>query len=145
MSARKNVPFGPAATIFRVTDVRASVDYYVNALGFTIDWDEGDFVSVTRGRCTLFLTDADQTRAQTWIWTGVADVVKVHDEVRASGARVRHPPTNHPWALEMQIEDLDGNVLRVGSEPRDGERYGGFLDASGTLWDPPAAKDAEAR
>jgi hypothetical protein len=28
------------------------------------------------------------------------------------------PPTNFPWALEMQVEDPDGNVLRIGSEPK---------------------------
>jgi hypothetical protein len=27
-------------------------------------------------------------------------------------------PTNYSWAVEMQIEDPDGNVLRLGSEPR---------------------------
>jgi hypothetical protein len=25
-------------------------------------------------------------------------------------------PTKYPWALEMQLEDPDGNVLRIGSE-----------------------------
>jgi hypothetical protein len=28
------------------------------------------------------------------------------------------PPTNFPWALEMQVKDPDGNVLRIGSEPK---------------------------
>jgi hypothetical protein len=28
------------------------------------------------------------------------------------------PPTNFPWALEMHVEDPDGNVLRLGSEPK---------------------------
>jgi len=27
------------------------------------------------------------------------------------------PLTNHSWALEFQVEDPDGNVLRFGSEP----------------------------
>ena len=26
-------------------------------------------------------------------------------------------PMNYPWALEFQIEDPDGNVIRFGSEP----------------------------
>lgn len=33
------------------------------------------------------------------------------------GVPVRMPPTNYPWALEMHLEDPDGNVLRLGSEP----------------------------
>jgi hypothetical protein len=32
--------------------------------------------------------------------------------------KIRLPPTSYAWALEMQIEDPDGNVLRIGSEPR---------------------------
>ena len=34
------------------------------------------------------------------------------------GAPIRLPPTNFSWALEIQVEDPDGNVLRFGSEPR---------------------------
>jgi hypothetical protein len=45
-----------------------------------------------------------------------------------SGAKIRHPPTNYSWALEMQVEDLDGNVLRLGSAPRTGEPDGEWLD-----------------
>jgi hypothetical protein len=40
-------------------------------------------------------------------------------KLKARGVAIRLPPTNYPWALEMQIEDSDGNVLRLGSEPRD--------------------------
>jgi len=28
------------------------------------------------------------------------------------------PPQNYSWAYEFRVEDPDGNVLRVGSEPR---------------------------
>jgi catechol 2,3-dioxygenase-like lactoylglutathione lyase family enzyme len=31
--------FGGAAPIFRVANLDASIDYYVNVLGFTIDWE----------------------------------------------------------------------------------------------------------
>ena len=41
----------------------------------------------------------------------------------------------------MQVEDLDGNVLRIGSDPKEGVPYGEFLDAAGVRW-PMAAPDA---
>ena len=44
---------------------------------------------------------------------------------------MRHAPTNYWWACEMQIEDIDGNVLRIGAEPKDGVPMGEWLDASG--------------
>jgi hypothetical protein len=94
-------------------------------------------VSVSRDRCTLLLTEWKQSQSRMWVWIGVPDAGALHEELRARGARVRHPPTNYYWALEMQIEDLDGNVLRIGSDPRPGEAFGDFPDADGTLWPPP--------
>jgi hypothetical protein len=36
----------------------------------------------------------------------------------------------------MQVEDLDGNVLRFGSDPIKGQPYGEWLDMNGRLWPP---------
>jgi len=44
--------------------------------------------------------------------------VGLYEDLRKTGARIRHPPSNYEWAYEMQIEDLDGNVLRIGSDPK---------------------------
>jgi hypothetical protein len=44
------------------------------------------------------------------------------------------PRPNYEWAFEMQAEDLDGNVLRLGSDPKPGVPYGEFLDAAGVRW-----------
>jgi hypothetical protein len=34
----------------------------------------------------------------------------------------------------MQVEDLDGNVLRLGSEPKENEPFGEWLDMNGRVW-----------
>lgn len=112
-------------------DLAASITYYVNALGFKLDWNAGGIASVTRDRCCLFLCDVDQTAATTWAWLGCSDAGAVHDELHARGAIIRHPPTNYSWAYELQVADPDGNVLRIGSDPKEGEPEGEFLDASG--------------
>ena len=124
----------PPAPILRVASVRASLAYYVNQLGFTLDWDTGGLVSVSRDRCSIFLCEWDQGQRGTWVWVGVDDAGALHEELVGRGARVRVPPTNYEWAYEMQVEDLDGNVLRIGSSPRPDEPFGSFLDASGVLW-----------
>jgi hypothetical protein len=49
---------------------------------------------------------------------GVEDAEKLHDELKAHAVAIRAPLTYHPWALEFQVEDPDGNVIRFGSEPR---------------------------
>ncbi|MBI1795571.1 MAG: VOC family protein [Candidatus Eisenbacteria bacterium] len=126
--------WGGATPIFRVRDVRASIRYFIDMLGFTLDWDTPKFVSVSRDHCCIFLCEADQSAERVWVWIGCPDAGALHDELRAKGAIIRHPPTDHPWAYEFQVADLDGNVMRIGSEPRKGEPEREWLDGSGRLW-----------
>ena len=53
----------------------------------------------------------------TWAWVGVEDADALYREYLLSGARVRQPPRNYPWALEIHVEDPDGRILRFGSDP----------------------------
>ena len=134
--------WGGAAPVFRVADLEASLEYYVRVLGFTVDWKyPGIVASVSRERCCIFLCHVDQGHPGVWVWIGVPDVTALHQELRARGATIRHPPTNYHWALEMQVTDLDGNVLRLGSEPLPGVPDGPWLDMHGRSW-PPEPRDA---
>ncbi|HWZ85326.1 MAG TPA: glyoxalase superfamily protein [Thermoanaerobaculia bacterium] len=129
------VVFEGSSPILRVASLAASLDYYVGVLGFDVDWQEpGIFASVSRGRCTIFLCEGDQGHPGGWVWIGVEDVDALLEEYSKRGARVRHPPTNYQWACEMQIEDPDGNVLRFGSEPKEGQPIGEWLDMRGDRW-----------
>ena len=128
------LPFGGVTPVLRVSDVVASRDYYVQALGFKVNFETEDFISVSRGLCCLFLCQGDQGHAGSWVWIDGKDIDAVHAEYMASGAKIRHPPTNYSWALEMQVEDLDGNVLRLGSDSRPGEPEGEWLDMYGRRW-----------
>jgi catechol 2,3-dioxygenase-like lactoylglutathione lyase family enzyme len=126
--------FGPATPIVRVADLAASIAYYVDVLGFRIDWQAPPLVSVSRDRCCLFLSQGDQGHPGGWIWTGVNDVKALHEDLRGRGARIRQAPTNFQWALEIQVADPDGNVLRFGSDPLKGVPFGPWLDMEGVLW-----------
>ena len=135
--------FDPATPIFCVASVRTSIEYYVNALGFKVDWQGGPgFASVSRGRCHIFLCEEDQGHPGAWTWIGVTNTDSLAKEYREKGAKIRHPPTNYPWAYEMQVEDPDGNVLRFGAEPKD-EPFGPFLDMHGRLWPPSGGSTIE--
>jgi catechol 2,3-dioxygenase-like lactoylglutathione lyase family enzyme len=121
--------------IFRVRDLEAGIDYYVNVLGFKVDWNyPGIIASVSRDHCGIFLCEGDQGNPGAWVWIGADDVELLVAEYRSKGAKVRHPPTNYSWAYEMQIEDLDGNVLRFGSEPKADQPFGEWLDMRGNRW-----------
>ena len=127
---------GTAAPIFPVANLAAAIDYYVNILGFRLNWQhESNFASVSRDKCNIFLCEGEyQGHAGTWTWVGVTDAAALEAEFRVCGARIRYPATNYSWALEVQVEDPDGNVLRYGSEPLPGEPFGEFLDMHGRLW-----------
>jgi catechol 2,3-dioxygenase-like lactoylglutathione lyase family enzyme len=110
--------FEGAAPILRITNMRASVRYYVDVLGFrNADWGSDDFTSVNRDRAGIYRCRGGQGCAGTWAWVGVEDVQTLYEEYKASGAKLHHGPRNYPWALEMHVEDPDGHVLRFGSEP----------------------------
>lgn len=128
------IAFEGVTPILPVANLEASLDYYVHVLGFEKKWQERWFACVQRGRCGLFLSEGDQGHPGTWVWIGVGDAEALCEDLRAKGAKIRHEPTNYNWALEMQIEDLDGNVLRMGSEPREGEPEGEWLDMNGGRW-----------
>jgi len=135
----RQIAFGGITPVLRVASVAASVDYYTHALGFSVDFKFPDenapyFASVSRGKCGLFLCQGDQGHPGSWVWIDGVNVEKVHEEFRASGAKIRNPPTNYEWALEMQVEDLDGNVLRIGSDPKENEPIGDWLDMHGVRW-----------
>ncbi|MGA7379724.1 MAG: glyoxalase superfamily protein [Terriglobales bacterium] len=105
--------------ILRVENMGASVQFYVNALGFeNASWGTNDFTSVTRGGAGIYLCRGSQGLGEAWVWIGVDDVDKLHQEYQVRGLKIRLPPTNYSWAREMQVEDPDGNVLRLGSEPK---------------------------
>ena len=115
----ERVRFEGAAPVLRVEDMNASLAFYVGLLGFkNADWGNNDFTHVSRDGAGIYLCRGDQGRGGAWVWVGVDDVAKLFEEFVARGVPIRMPPTNFPWALEMQIADPDGNVLRLGSDPK---------------------------
>lgn len=107
--------------ILSVASVAASIGYYVDVLGFHLDWAEGEpatMASVSRDGHAIMLCEGDQGHPGTWVWIGVHDIEPLCEQYSTRGVRFRQQPTNYRWAYEMQVEDPDGHVLRFGSEPR---------------------------
>jgi catechol 2,3-dioxygenase-like lactoylglutathione lyase family enzyme len=117
--------FEHAEPILSVADMTASVRYYIDVLGFrNADWGGDDFTAVTRDGACIYLCRGAQGHPGTWAWVGVEDAAVLYAEYAKSGARIRKGPHNHPWALEIEVEDLDGHVLRFGSEPLSDQPFG---------------------
>jgi predicted lactoylglutathione lyase len=106
--------------ILRVKSLSASIAFYVQVLGFQVDWggDAIGIASVSRDGRPIMLCQGEQGQPGTWIWMGVEDAETIYRDCIARGAAIRQAPTNYSWAYEMRIEDPDGHVLRIGSEPK---------------------------
>jgi uncharacterized glyoxalase superfamily protein PhnB len=128
--------FEGVTPILNVRDLAASVAWYTGVLGFEVDWQQpGIMASVSRDRCCIFLVEGGQGHPGTWMWIGVADAGALCDEVRAKGATIRMEPTNYTWAYEFHVEDPDSHILRLGSEPKEGQPFGPWKDMHGMLWE----------
>jgi len=128
--------FQSATPILSVKNVLAALDYYVEKLGFEKRWDWGNpitFACVGRDEVTIFLcgpgdgpkaNKGGQGKAGMWLSIFVQDVDALYEDYKRRGAIIRQKPTNFPWGVrEMNVQDLDGHRLRMGSDatgPSDG-------------------------
>src|SRR5262245_45066836 len=54
--------------ILRVESLAASRAYYVDVLGFALDWEADGMASVSRDRCAIMLCERAQGQRGTWLW-----------------------------------------------------------------------------
>jgi predicted enzyme related to lactoylglutathione lyase len=108
--------------ILSVTDRGRSVAFYEKALGFRKTWGS-NFACVQRDGWSIYLAEGDQGQPGSWVWVGVEDLDGIYDQATDAGAKIVMEPTNFSWAREVRVADPDGNVLRLGGEPRADEPF----------------------
>jgi uncharacterized glyoxalase superfamily protein PhnB len=112
--------FESAIPILNVANVLASIDYYVDKLGFEKEWEWGSpptFASVRRDEVRIFMCQDGQGQPGTWMSIFVQDVDALYEDYRRRGVKIPEPPTTFPWHVrEMLVEDPDGHCLRIGSD-----------------------------
>jgi catechol 2,3-dioxygenase-like lactoylglutathione lyase family enzyme len=105
--------------ILHVSDMATSRAFYVGILGFKeAEWGDDNFTSIARDNTGIYLCRNGQGHPGTWIWMGFdGDIHRLHELLKVKGVKVRMAPTNFSYAMEMHIEDPDGHVLRLGTDP----------------------------
>ncbi len=112
------VPEIPAANVDK------AAAYYVNILGFTLDWgdDQGGIAGISRGNCRLFVTNRSFRESYGNIgpivfWLNLeskGEVDELFAQWKAAQAKIVSEPEDKPWNLrEFMAADLDGNLIRV--------------------------------
>jgi catechol 2,3-dioxygenase-like lactoylglutathione lyase family enzyme len=79
------IRLGGAVPIFRVEDLDRSVAYYVDRLGFELQWRGDPLASVGRDRTSIMLSEGDQGHSGTWVWIAAGDVDALYAELEARG------------------------------------------------------------
>jgi predicted lactoylglutathione lyase len=125
--------FPPAVPEIPVTNIDQAAAYYVEKLGYTLDWggEDGGIAGISQGQCRVFLTNPAFRQGYgnagpVLIWLNVnsrQEVDELHARWKSSGAILLSEPEDKPWHLrEFITADPDGNRLRVfydfGSEVR---------------------------
>lgn len=107
------------ATILCVKDMKRSLSFYIDILGFNnAEWGNDDFTSIFREGAGFYLCRNGQGQPGMWVWVGFdGDIFEMHRQLLSKGVKIKLPPTNFSYAYEMQVEDPDGHVLRFGTEP----------------------------
>lgn len=105
--------------VLPVNDMRASIRFYSDALGFDLEWNAGAVCSVARDGHSMMLQLSNGV-SPTTVWIGLVDD-SLFKRLQTR-ARVLQSPTNQPWAYEMKVADPDGNILWLGTRPQRGDR-----------------------
>jgi hypothetical protein len=98
-----------------------SLSFYIDVLGFKkAEWGDDNFTGIHRDNTSLYLCKGGQGLPGTGVWLGFdGNIMQLHEQLKSMGVKIKLPPTNFWWAYEMQVEDPDGHVLRLGTEPNE--------------------------
>lgn len=109
-----------AIPILRVFDATQAQQFYVDFLGFGVDWEHRHdagyplYMQVSRQGCLLHLSEhfGDATPGS-GCFVPIADVDAFHGDVAARNTRnVRlAAPENMPWGRQVKVSDPFGNKL----------------------------------
>ena len=114
------------APVLVVPEVRETLDYYRDKLGFEVEaWEPAPatYGYARRDECHIHLNQGEQPRPNSevvqpdlfdvYLW--VDDVAALHEEFRERGADLLHAPIERPWnMLEIRVQDPNGYILAFG-------------------------------
>ncbi len=106
--------------VLQVKNIKRSLEFYREMLGFELEWggeEGGEICSIARDGQSIMLAQESKPGLSGCVWIGLEDD-SLFEVCKSKGAKIILEPGNMPWAYEMKIEDADGNILWLGTEPR---------------------------
>ncbi|MGA8247091.1 MAG: glyoxalase superfamily protein [Nocardioides sp.] len=153
-------PEGPAVPILRIFDRAKAMEFYVDYLGFTLDWEHGGaaehhplYAQVTRGAARLHLSEhhGDASPGGAAL-ISVADIEALHQELHGKDYDYARPGIrNEDWGRVLVVIDPFHNRLvfhqpvAAGVEARPAEAAGPIEHTYELACSPQVAFDAFTR
>ncbi|WP_414710386.1 glyoxalase superfamily protein [Pseudorhodoplanes sp.] len=119
------VTFDPAIPVFRIFSVEKAREFYLDFLGFQVDWEHRFepetplYMQVSRGAVVLHLSEhhGDACPGST-AYVRMRGVRAYHAEISAKAYRYLRPGVESPdWTeAEMTVTDPFGNRIRFGEK-----------------------------
>jgi len=110
----------------RITDYERSKAYYIQTLGFTVEWEHRFepyfpvFMSIVRDGMRIYLSQhKGDCQVGGLVHFMIPDVDAWHAEFQSKGAVVCDAPNDDLGFRNMTIRDPDGNQLRFMEPSRD--------------------------
>ena len=116
--------FPPAVPEIPAANIDNAVAYYVDRLGFSLDWggEQDGIAGISRDHCRLFVTNTAFRQSfgnigPILFWLNLESKIQVDElfaEWQGAGANIVAEPEDKPWKLrEFIAADPDGNFIRV--------------------------------
>ncbi|HEX6427534.1 MAG TPA: VOC family protein, partial [Niastella sp.] len=89
--------FEKSITILYSSNLKKSLDYYINQLGFEEKWEWKDpppFGGVVKNGVEIFFCENDQGHAGTWLCIVLDDVDAYYQYIKEKGATIIMPPVD---------------------------------------------------
>ncbi|MDJ0646383.1 MAG: glyoxalase superfamily protein [Flavobacteriaceae bacterium] len=105
---------------FRILDYNKAIDFYVQGLGFNIDWEHrfgpGNpvYMQISRSGLTLHLSENKRFETGVIVFVNCKGLNQLYSELnnRESKIELSKPEKSNWQTIQMEIEDPFGNVLR---------------------------------
>jgi len=110
----------PFAYVLAVNDLAGSAAYFVEVLGFSMEWTDGDNWKALRrgdvrlmlGRCPDALSPAKLGDHSYFGFFATGDVDALHAEFKARTALILSAPADRPWGWrEMAVATPEGHRM----------------------------------
>ena len=110
----------PAAYVLAVHDLQAEAAYFIDILGFTTDWRDGDNwhtvmrdeVRLMLGRCPETIPASELGDHNYFGFFATSDVDALHTEFASKGALILSGPADKPWGWrELAVASPEGHRM----------------------------------